>query len=289
MRVTRDGICYELTDKGARVADADKRTVRAMIPETCDNLPVTSVEKKAFLGCKSLKSVILPAGISVIGDWAFARCDALTDFEMGNEGCTFGKGVFDQDLSLQRLGSAGSSETYRHLMARAVTDMKAEYMLDRTSGKESDWYRMWDSKLEDIMRLADDDGYHLYSLCGEEDLHLDYDEYLEYTRRHKSSLAMLRLLWDDHLDDAFREELTGYIRDHGPLCSSEAAWTHVIKEHGSDIEYYELMIRTGCIDRNNLEAALKSLGDRHAEAKAFLINSFNKEDSTGGFFDSLLL
>ena len=100
---------------------------------------------------------------------------------------------------------------------------------------------------------------------------------------------MLRLLYDEELREPLRERLTDYVRQHSVGRESEAAWSFILDKHGDDIAYYELMTRLGGIDENNLEKALGSLSDRHAEAKAFLINHFNKGNKTDEFFDSLMI
>jgi hypothetical protein len=173
-------------------------------------------------------------------------------------------------------------------MAAAPVIMDAEYLLDTLHCGDDEWIRKWDTKLSHILSLKDDDGYHLYVLCGEEDLHLDYDEFLEYTRRKKASLCLLRLLFDEGLPDEFRRVLEGYVRDHGIGCESSAAWDYVVREQGDDLSYFELLSDLGCVGAQNLEAALMGLGERFPQAKAYLINRF----SAGGgsdFVDSLLL
>ena len=283
-------IYYEINNEEASIVDADKNITDVIICEgALNNICITNIKKKAFLGCKQLRSVTLPETVRSVGDWAFAHCDALTDFNLASDTCVFGQGVFKNDASLTSFSIEGRSRDAARLLAKAVTVMEAEYLLDTEAVGSSAWIEKWDRKLENILNTADDDGYHLYVLCGEEDLHFDYDEYLEYNKRKKSGLCMLRLLYDEELAGAFRERLSAYVREHAVGMASEAAWNYVVSEHGDDIEYYELLLQLGGIDEGNLERALGALSDRHAEAKAFLINAFHAGDKTGDFFDSLLL
>ena len=52
-----------------------------------DCLPVRALAKKVFLSKKYLRSVVVPASVESVGDWAFAYCDSLrevTEEKTGN-------------------------------------------------------------------------------------------------------------------------------------------------------------------------------------------------------------
>lgn len=282
-------IYHEEKDGKAAVTDADKNITEVIIPREINNIPIVNIKKKAFLGCKQLRSISLPETVKNVGEWAFAFCDSLSEVKLASNRAVFGQGAFKNDARLEKLWIEGRSEASARMLAAAVTVMDAEYLLDTGEAGSSEWIRKWDQKLENILNLADDEGYHLYVLCGEEDLHFDYDEYLEYNRRKKAGLSMLRLLYDEELKEPLRERLIDYIREHSVGKESEAAWSCIVDKHGDDIAYYELMTRLSGIDEDNLEKALNSLSDRHAEAKSFLINHFNKGNKTDEFFDSLMI
>ena len=282
-------IYHEEKDRKAAVTDADKNITEVIIPCEINNIPIVNIKKKAFLGCKQLRSISLPETVKNVGEWAFAFCDSLSEVKLASNRAVFGQGAFKNDARLEKLWIEGRSEASARMLAAAVTVMDAEYLLDTAEAGSSEWIRKWDQKLENILNLADDEGYHLYVLCGEEDLHFDYDEYLEYNRRKKAGLSMLRLLYDEELKEPLRERLIDYIREHSVGKESEAAWSCIVDKHGDDIAYYELMTRLSGIDEDNLEKALNSLSDRHAEAKSFLINHFNKGNKTDEFFDSLMI
>ncbi len=282
-------IYHEEKDGKATVTDADKNITEVIIPREINNIPIVNIKKKAFLGCKQLRSISLPETVKNVGEWAFAFCDSLSELKLASNRAVFGQGAFKNDSRLEKLWIEGRSEASARMLAAAVTVMDAEYLLDTAEAGSSEWIRKWDQKLENILNLADDEGYHLYVLCGEEDLHFDYDEYLEYNRRKKAGLSMLRLLYDEELKEPLRERLMDYIREHSVGKESEAAWSCIVDRHGDDIAYYELMTRLSGIDEDNLEKALNSLSDRHAEAKSFLINHFNKGNKTDEFFDSLMI
>ncbi|MBQ7564085.1 MAG: leucine-rich repeat protein [Lachnospiraceae bacterium] len=283
------GITFELSGETAAVIDADRNVTKLSVPPEYEGAAVTAIRKKAFLGFKQLTEVILPDTVERIGEWAFTSCDQLAEVQLSGGPCEFGQGVFKNDKRLRRLWIRGRSETCAALLAGAISIMEAEYFLTPESAGSSEWLLKWDQKLENVLRLADDEGYHLYVLCGEEDLHFDYDEYLEFTRRKKAGLCMLRLLWPEELSEELSARLSEYLRAHSLGQKSQAAWDEVVSGHGDDLRYYELLIRLQCITGDNLEAALLGLSDRHAEAKAYLLKQFNQSNKADDFFDGLLL
>ena len=283
------GFYFDVKEDHAVISDASKDVINAAIPETYNSLPVTGIVKKAFLGCKQLKTLTIPENIKTIGDWGFAGCDQLKDVFMKPRQILFGKGVFERDKKLRRIQIEGKSEKTSYLLAAAVKVMEADYFLENEEVGSIQWYKKWDQKLENILNLKDDEGYHLYVLCGEEDLHFDYEQYLEYNKKKKAGLAQLRLICNEYLSDDLSERLKSYILEHIIGCESRAAWDHVMDEHGDDLRYYELLVTLGAIDRSNLETALELMGDRHAQARAFLLNYFNQDNESLNYFDDLLL
>ena len=294
------GIYYEIRgvdkDKYAVITDADKKLGEINIPRAIDGYEVRKVGRKAFLSCKGLRRVALPAGIESIGEWAFAFCDDLVRVELVRGKINLGKGVFKNDKKLREiivtdpdgtLADADKDAAIACLLAAAPVIMDAEYLLDIENAGSNEWLDKWDTKLEHILGLKDDEGYHLYVLCGEEDLHFDYEEYLEYNREKKSELCMLRLVNDPALKDEDKKRLALYLNDHTIGCVSEAALRVLLDRHGDEREYYRLMLDIGVINDSNLEAVLNMMGDRHAQMKAYLMEHcvMAKPD----YFDELML
>lgn len=299
-------IYYEIKERDGRkycaITDSDSKLNEIVIPESLDDAPVEAIEKKAFLGCKGLRYVRVPETVVSIGEWAFAFCDNLVRIELPRAKIDFGKGVFKGDDRLQEIGvydvsakadqcsgteDKDAARMVSRLMAAAPVIMDAQYLLDTLHSGDAEWLRKWDTRLSHILNLKDDDGYHLYVLCGEEDLHFDYEEYLEYNREKKSYLCMLRLVNDTALKEEDKEPLKEYLRNHTCGCESQAAVRVLLKHHGDDIDHYRIMLETGAVNDGNLESVLQLMGDRNARMKAFLIEECGKKSSD--FFDDLIL
>ncbi|MCD7809586.1 MAG: leucine-rich repeat domain-containing protein, partial [Erysipelotrichaceae bacterium] len=50
-----------------------------VIPQTIDDLEVTSIDEKAFLNCQQLESIVIPYGVKSIGCLAFSGCIHLKE------------------------------------------------------------------------------------------------------------------------------------------------------------------------------------------------------------------
>ena len=60
------------------------------------SLPVTAIDKKAFLGLRGLRDIALPATVTDIGDWALSQCIHLTNVIIEKGGRpAFQRGVFE--------------------------------------------------------------------------------------------------------------------------------------------------------------------------------------------------
>lgn len=258
------------------------------------NLSVKVVGKKAFLGLRSLRSVILPDSITEIGDWAFAQCEQLQTVFLGNPGkdgdllknreanpVTLGVGVFEDCKKLQEIYvGRNSSKDLAVLLGATVRLLSAEDLLrDGELGTEH-WYQKWDQRLSAYLQEENTEGYTNVVLCGEEGLRKSQGEYVEEKQRKKAFLCMLRLLHPEQLGDKGRETYVEYLLCHTKGCSNEAAWEVLLREHGDELSYYELLMDIGAINEKNVDAMMLDLKDQHAEAKAFLIRY--KQECTAG-------
>lgn len=298
------GLSYEKKDDHIVIMEGKHSLEYANIPEKIDGLKVKGIHKKAFLGCKLLKEVMVPDSVEEIGDFAFAMCDHLSRVRFPKKELKLGQSLFKNDEELEQI-VIGDDEKPSRLLAAATREMSADYLIDTLYAGDADWYKMWDQKLIDLNGRKDDEGYHLYVLCGEEDLHFDYDQYIDYVQERKSGLCMLRLLNNTFLSEDIKNDFIRYLKEHCNLAEADTnqfgqriehynvnntnpVFNYLIKKHGNDEIYYELLVNEGIITKDNQEELLLMLGDRYPQSKAYIINAF-KDDGGSDFFDDLAL
>lgn len=250
------------------------------IPDTLENLPVTEIGKKAFLSRKNLRKVWLPAGMERVGDWAFAYCDHLTMVALPGRAVVFGKAVFLDCHHLASLPVKGKSEEVGPLLAAAVTVAEANYLLDIPEAGSGEWLQKWDARMLSILHSDDHEGYSKQVLCGEEDYgSTDLTAYENNKRKRKVRLLLLRLLWDQGLDETVRNEAVLYLQQHTKGCETEETWQVILTEHGDDSAYYRLFAQLECLHADNFDAVIADMGENHPEMKAFFLRY--KEETIG--------
>ena len=100
-----------------------------LIPTTYNGLPVVSVEASAFLNNTAITSVVLPDGITSIGENAFNGCESLTSVTFGKNSqlSSIGPGAFNYCYSLESITipesvtNIGSDAFYYCYGLRSVT------------------------------------------------------------------------------------------------------------------------------------------------------------------------
>ena len=286
------------------------------IPRLIEDLPVCRIAKKAFLSKKNLRKVSLPDTIEEIGDWAFAYCDNLEQVELPGNAVRFGMAVFldcgklkrlvissageeiadsdgmgsEQDMVMTDISNVGRKDAINHLLAAAVTQMQAPYLLNLEEVGCTEWISKWDARMLEILKRPDAEGFSRQILCGEEDYgSTDTNAYESGRRKSKVRLLLLRLLYDTGLMEGLREYLIQYLREHTKGCSSEETWQVILQEHGNDREYYQLFAELDCLTKDNFEAVIGDIGEEYPEMKAYFMRY--KEDRIGyaDFFEDLEL
>lgn len=268
--------------------------VPAQIPYQDKTYVVKIIDKKAFLGCKTLREVFLPGTITEIRDWAFAQCSQLTNVTMPLH-VELGVGVFEDCVCLLQICVHDSTQnkmsehmeyedilnSYMELqdfsldlsvlLANCVTKLPAEDLLRDPEVGSEHWYHKWDQRLLAFLAEDDQEGYQTMVLCGEEDIRKDIPEYVFDKQMRKCDLCMKRVLYSEYLDKDAREEFVKYIASHVKGCASDATWKVIMKEHGDQLVYYDLLADLGGITKDNVDAMLEDLDVKNAEAKVYLI------------------
>ncbi|MCM1099892.1 MAG: leucine-rich repeat domain-containing protein [Clostridium sp.] len=310
-KIPGGSLYYEKTDEGdgtraVCVTRMQGTPGELEIPERIEDLPVRAIGRKAFLSKKSLRKVIVPAGVREVGDWAFAYCDSLRtvifrgaeqDADMERQRQTersgsdlrFGRAVFLECARL-RFVYVDENETTAALLAAAVTVAGAPYLLDAVEAGGREWLDKWDARMMAVLRGADNEGYSKQVLCGEEDYgSTDLIAYESGQRRIKVRLLLLRLLYPAGLSEDHRQEMETYLRAHTKGCAGEETWRVVLEEYGEDSAVYRLFVELGCVTGDNLEAILSDIGGEYPEMKAYLMRCGEERAGGGDFFESLSL
>lgn len=255
---------------------------KPVIPREVDGRPVTAVERKAFLSCKTIREIVLPDTVEEIGDWAFAHAEQLRTITIPHHALGSGKEVFLGCKRLREIILDGTNEEKAlcasqglgRMLALAVTVLHDYFLLDPVDAGSDEWVRRWDEKLMGLIALDDLDGFEELWTCGEEDYEgKDYDiqSYPVEKRKMKLRVVYFRLLHPYKLSDAVNTALREYLRRHTKGTDTPQAWELITEEHQNDLEYYRVFAESGCITEGNFDSLLDDMKDSSAEIKAYLL------------------
>ena len=295
---------------GVKIEYYRGKDVSASVPENIEGKPVTGIGKKAFLGIKTLLRISLPDTVESIGDWAFASCSALEEIELPQRKITFGNGLFkdcDKLLRVKVRKSGGNKEEafldkeevgmslsdsmeddLAYLLALAVSKLDAGYLLDTERAGSPEWTGSLDGLLRTMLGRDDSEGFSKMLLCGEEDYVGDesnLDTYILLRKREKVRALLIRFLHDGGLSENDREVFGEYLKQN----MQAVVWPLVLEEHGSEQEYFDLLINIGCISEENISRLIDSMGDRYTQMKGYLIRFKGESKGSGDPFGELEL
>ncbi len=96
-------ISYRTEQEKAIVTGFRGFAANLSLPSRIQGYPVTAIDRKAFLSQKSLWGICLPDTVQEVGDWAFAHCGSLAEISFPKREVRFGRAVFKDCGSLQRI------------------------------------------------------------------------------------------------------------------------------------------------------------------------------------------
>lgn len=305
---------YKLFENHVEISGYRGKDIRLTIPAYLDDLPVTVILKKTFLSAKTLREVRLPYSVSKIDDFAFAYCSNLKSIHLSEKLVEMGTAIFKECDALRQIyvldkevstieeetekiddhAPAGHKKEadFSYLLAATAGILDAPYLFRPDQVYQTDWIELWDKRMMNILKVDDMEGYSKLLLCGEEDYGSDEnhpDVYRSNRRKAKVRLCMLRLMHDYALSEENKKYLTAYLQAHKKGEESEETWLVVLKEHGDEREYYELLTALDCVTMENLPEMLLDMKDNHAEMKAYLLKYRDEKSGGSNFFDSLIL
>lgn len=281
---------------GLQVVACGGRASLVKVPETVEGMTVTGIAKKAFLSRKHIRELILPPTIKKIEDWAFAYCGQLEQITLPGGITELGKAVLVNADALQKINcvtDAGLhqwSEDVAYLLAGAVKDLDAYYLLDLQAAGSKEWFAKWDAKLFAVMEEDDNEGYLKQILCGEEDYgSTDLGAFLSVKRKKKVRLCMLRLQHSLALKEDMLAYLSKYLQEHTKGSEQEETWQVLLQERNSDKESWDLFLELGCATAGNMEALLSDMGENYPEMKAYFLRYKAEKLGYEDFFAGLEL
>lgn len=284
---------YVIEKDKAHITGFHGQAADLVIPGALEGYPVAEIGKKAFLSKKRLRRITLPESLEAVGDWAFACCANLVEAVFPEKNIRFGKNVFLECVCLDRISQGEHRESGRfqpELLAAAVRDMDAYYLLELPAVGSGEWLSKWDARLAALLGAPDQEGYSRQVLCGEEDYgSTDLAAYISERRKGKIRLSLLRLLHPRGLTASFRGKLEDYLRNYTKGGEGDETWQVILREHGEARAYYGLFAELGCVTGENLDGILADIGENDPEMKAFFLRY--QEEKLGGsdFFDTLEL
>lgn len=287
----------EIKDKkrqtGIRITGFSGSGCRLRVPEIIGGMPVRVIGKKAFLSRKNLTVIELPETVEEIEDWAFAYCGSMERLTIPGGDIRLGRAILLDCVSLARVDGCGPEaweKAYGYLLAAAVRDLNAEYLLEPRAVGSGEWLEKWDARLMAIMREDDTEGFSRQILCGEEDYgSTDLGAYISGQRRRKVRLAMLRLLYGIGLSETGRETLKAYLVNHTRGGESDETWRVLLEEYGEDAERRQLFLELGCVTEENIDGLLADIGDEYPEMTAAFLRYKEEHIGYRDFFDRLSL
>ena len=271
---------------------------RVEVPSQIEGKPVTAIEKKAFLSCKTIREIRLPDTIEEIGDWAFAHAEKLKVICVPNHSLRHGKELFLGCKRLREIVLSGteeekarrSTEGIGRMLAMAVTVLHDYFLFAPDEAGKDAWIKRWDEKLKGLMELDDLDGFEELWTCGEEDYEgKDYDikSYPVEKRKMKLRIVYFRLLHQYGISDDMKTYLMEYLSRHTKGTPTPEAWDIIIEEHRDELVYYKIFAEAGCVMEDNFDALLSDLEDVGAEIKAYMLRykeeHFGQRDAFAAF------
>lgn len=267
--------------------------------------PVTEIEAKAFLSCKSVEKLTLCDSVEKIGDWAFAHMQNLKLLVLPRRRIALGRKVFLDCESLTQIqirGDESGNPGTPFFMASAMRLLKKEALFSPETAGDSlghkEWLGEYDKALLHFMQEDDKEGFEpvFIGWFHVEDTDEQIPRYLEKRRKQKTELVFQRLLYPAYLDQSLRNLLERYLREHMPeeggekehltvfslLCDSGAAY-------GRDIRYMKIMERAGALSPENIQHLLEHMEGGSPEVTAYLLKKKSEASKGQDYFGALAL
>lgn len=243
------------------------------------------IEKKQFMGDKTLMHFVIPEGTTRIGDWAFAGCTELAWLalpscveQIGREAfknCANLKAVYCYDAREPKTGGMPAecrkdlelTDDSAELLAIALRFFKESAgLIPAMRGEIKEWFSLWDEMCIRFLEQSDEDGFRPFLAGGEEDYDDEMDKRETYCREKrllKARVILIRLLNCPEKDKKayYQEKLRE--NDMSPALLHEP-W----EQPGKVLALYE---EAGLLNKERCRELLNCLPEEFVEMRAMLL------------------
>lgn len=279
------------------------RESRVSLPADVEGESLAVIGSKAFLSCKTVEQLVLPAGIEAVEDWGFAHMKNLEEIVLPARQIRFGRQVFLGCESLNRvvlysvkkskgnaeihiLGELAGLDKLRASMFRFFPQESLEQLEDFThEAGQRQWLAKYDAALEIFLRKPDDVGFEpaFIGWFDVEDVDDQKQGYILNRRKDKIGLVLQRLTCGEEPEELLRDYLYGVVLKYSEHVK-ELLMEH--PEYGRDIRYYKIWKQSGGLERSEAEYLLINLPWEEPEIRAYLMEQLTSQED---FFSLLEL
>ena len=94
-KYTEGDITHRIYDDHAVAASCNGNTLGSIsIPASVNNLPVTEIGERAFVGCQRINKIVIPDSVKVIKNEAFIGCSGAKTISIGKNVESIGSNAF---------------------------------------------------------------------------------------------------------------------------------------------------------------------------------------------------
>lgn len=271
------------------------------LPDTYEGNAITCIGAKAFLSCKSIVELSLPAATASIESWAFAHMRNLSRLTVPCNNITLGKDVFLNCNSLTAINiidDTSENPGTPFFLADAVIRLQNLSLFSpKLAGsftQHQQWIAQYDEALYNFICQPDDAGFQpvFYGWFNDEDAEVTQrPAYIKTRQENKIELLLTRLLYPKHLSDANYAFFSEYLTSKMPGADSKnsAVWHLYCTKHLDDLRYLDVLLQAGCCTADNTPYLIQDLKGKNPEVTAKLLNYQMEHLNTRNSFDEFEL
>lgn len=100
---TYENLKYEITNNQVTITGYEREITNITIPEKIEGYPVTKIQDRAFVNCRTLKSITIPSSVTQFGEYVFYGCENLSNVTLPNNLKTISAGLLANCKSLTKI------------------------------------------------------------------------------------------------------------------------------------------------------------------------------------------